>query len=150
MKHSNTHNKSRVKLIKQNFLGIKILRERPRHLQSQGCIKKGNDTFKKRFDKWIADHSSPGKPAEWRKNGVYTVVRGINNRPHEARGMTIPFETYFGMKTNCNIEHMVDAGTYAMLTIEHAYFRVVELFQGLFAVEYHSGVHQDILRTFVR
>jgi hypothetical protein len=105
--------------------------------------------FKKWLDIWIADQLLAGKPADWSKRGVCIVVRGINGRPHEARCMTVPFETYYGMKSSCNIENLLDVDTYEMLTTEHAYLGVAELFRGLIAIEYNSGVHQDILRKFI-
>jgi hypothetical protein len=100
--------------------------------------------LKKGLDKWIADQLLAGKLADWSKRGVYIVVRGINSRPHEARCMTVPFETYYGMKSGCNIENSVDAETYDMLSTEHAYLGVAELFRGLIAIEYNAGVQQDI------
>ncbi len=98
--------KSCIKLLKQSFPEIKVIKGRPRHPQTQGCIEKNNDTLKKGLDKWIADHTKPGKKADWSKTGAFSVLRGINSRPHESWGMTVPFETYFIINTSCDIEKM--------------------------------------------
>ncbi len=73
-----------IKMIKEEFHTIKVVKGRAYHPASQGSVERGNTTFKEALDKWLEeeDNKEEGtKRKSWSEVGIYVVNAKINNRP---------------------------------------------------------------------
>ncbi len=50
-----------IKMIKENYHTIKVVKGRLYHPASQGSVERGNATFKEAFDKWLNDDDNGKK-----------------------------------------------------------------------------------------
>jgi hypothetical protein len=62
-------------------------------------IERGNKPFKDALQDWMTDTGSTC----WHR-GAYIVNRKLNRRAGEARGMTTPYETYYGLGSQNSVK----------------------------------------------
>jgi hypothetical protein len=84
-----------IEQIERHYPTIHIVKGRPRHPQSQGCVERGNGPFKEALDVWISQN--PG--VSWAEVGAYVVNGQINGRPSRQKGGRSPYEIYYGKQT---------------------------------------------------
>jgi hypothetical protein len=81
--------------IEKYYPTIHIVKGRPRHPQSQGCIKQGNGPFKEALDVWISQN--PGE--SWAEVVAFVVDGQISRGPSWQRGGKSLYEIYYGKHT---------------------------------------------------
>jgi len=136
-----------LKYLKKHVPHTKIIKGRPRHPQSQGCVERSNGTFKVALEKWI--ESKGGKEAADWTMGAYIVSMNINLRSHHGRSLTVAHESYFGLSKECKdgIYVLVDEAARDEITTEHAYLGVKELSEIL---REEDGASKESVMQFIQ
>jgi hypothetical protein len=98
-----------IKMIKEEFSTIKVVKGRAYHPASQGSVERGNATFKEALDKWLEEEDSKEgvtKGKSWSEIGIYIINAKINNRPSRSKDKKVR------MKFIMVRSHMVHRHTY--------------------------------------
>jgi hypothetical protein len=98
-----------IKMIKEEFGTIKVVKGRAYHPASQGSVERGNATFKEALDKWLEEEDSKEgvtKGKSWSEIGIYIINAKINNRPSRSKDKKVR------MKFIMVRSHMVHRHTY--------------------------------------
>ena len=85
-----------------NWSGTRIIRGRPRHLQSQGLIERGNSVLKSKLSKWMQRNRS----TLW-SQGLDYVIYAMNTSYCRVTKYT-PYELVFGQKPRANLNLLKD------------------------------------------
>jgi hypothetical protein len=81
-----------INIIKEHWPAVHIVKGRARHPQSQGCVERGNATFKEALESWCSQN--PKK--SWAKEGVFVVTGQLNKRPSRQKANRSAYEIYYG------------------------------------------------------
>ena len=73
------------------FPWIHVVKGRPRHPQSQGCIERSHATFKTALRAWMKENNNT---PNWHL-GMHVVQCQVNNRPIKVRGNLTPYSMYY-------------------------------------------------------
>jgi hypothetical protein len=81
-----------ISYVKECLPQVHIVKGRPRHPQSQGCVERGNATFKDALNSWMADNPSNG----WGTEGAIIVNAQLNKWPSRQKANKSPYQIYYG------------------------------------------------------
>ncbi|CAF0810356.1 unnamed protein product [Didymodactylos carnosus] len=84
--------------LKQLFPEMTLVRGRPRHPQSQGCVERANGVLTSALGKWLSVNNS----TNW-SEGLLPVTYGINTRVSQTTKCT-PYEVMFGQRPRSDSE----------------------------------------------
>jgi hypothetical protein len=93
-----------IEKIKKHYPTIHIVKGRPRHPQSQGCVERGNSAFKEALEVWKSENPTKS----WAELGVYVVNGKINGRPSRQKGGLSPYEIYYGKHTTASSNYILN------------------------------------------
>ncbi len=93
-----------IEKIKKHYPTIHIVKGRPRHPQSQGCVERGNSAFKEALEVWKSENPTKG----WAELGVYVVNGKINGRPSRQKSGLSPCEIYYGKHTTASTHYILN------------------------------------------
>ena len=111
-----------LQVMAENFPTVKTVKGRAHHPQTQGCVERGNDTFKKALEKVIASK----KDGDWTRD-AYATNAMINNRDHHSRGMISPYNAYYGMKPSGNRMNFINEQVKRIINNEYGYIALQDL-----------------------
>jgi hypothetical protein len=109
-------------VMNENFPYVKTVKGRAHHPQTQGCVERGNGTFKKALEKVIASK----KDGDWTRD-AYAANAMINKREHHGRGMISPYDAYYGMKPSGNRMNFINDEVQNIINNEYGYIALQHL-----------------------
>jgi hypothetical protein len=78
-------------IVKEFFQTINIIKGKPRWLNEQDSVERGNTDFKKALFKWEQEYPDE----KWPLVGVYVVNENINTRPMQNKANRSAYEVYY-------------------------------------------------------
>ena len=141
-----------IKMIKEEFHTIKVIKGRAYHPQSQGSVERGNATFKEALDKWLVEQDNitdGSQKKSWSQVGVYMVNAKLNNRPSQSKDKKSPYEIYYGKKSYGAPSYILDNNLLSVAKSEYSVLVVLQIMEDVAKVNKCMDVEMDLLKRII-
>jgi len=142
-----------IKMIKEEYHTIKVVKGRAYHPASQGSVERGNATFKEALDKWLNDDDN-GKEEEkkpsWSQVGIYIINSKINNRPSRSKDNKSPYEVYYGKKSYTAPSYILENSLLSQATSEYAVLVTLQLMDDIAKINSSMQIDVNMLGRIMK